>query len=183
MGILLAFAPFIAFALVDRFLGPTEGLVTGAIVATLLLARDRFVLAHKPKILEIGTVILFGGLALYAIFDRASWSVYGVRLAVDMGLLAIVLVSMAVRKPFTLQYARERVSPELWQSETFIRTNYVISAVWALAFLAIVVADILLLYAPELPPRIGVIVIIIALVAAFKFTSWYPEQQKAKVAR
>lgn len=41
MGILLAFAPFIAFAIVDRFIGGTAGLLTGAVVSAALLVRDR----------------------------------------------------------------------------------------------------------------------------------------------
>jgi hypothetical protein len=32
MGILLAFAPFVAFAVIDRLAGPTEGLVSAAVV-------------------------------------------------------------------------------------------------------------------------------------------------------
>jgi hypothetical protein len=40
MGILLAFAPFIAFALVDRLIGATEGLIAGAAVSAALLLRD-----------------------------------------------------------------------------------------------------------------------------------------------
>jgi hypothetical protein len=41
MGILLAFAPFIAFAIVDRLVGPVEGLIVGALVSAGLLIRDR----------------------------------------------------------------------------------------------------------------------------------------------
>ena len=44
MGILLAFAPFIVFALVDRTVGVTEGLVAGAATSAALLARDIHVL-------------------------------------------------------------------------------------------------------------------------------------------
>lgn len=40
VGILLAFAPFIVFAVVDRIAGPLAGLTAGAIVALILLARD-----------------------------------------------------------------------------------------------------------------------------------------------
>jgi hypothetical protein len=36
MGILLAIAPFIALAIVDRLAGSTEGLVAGAIVSYYL---------------------------------------------------------------------------------------------------------------------------------------------------
>lgn len=182
MGILLAFAPFIVFALIDRFLGPTGGLIAGALVSAALLVRDWITPGRAPKILEIGTTLLFGGLALYAVLGRATWSVIGVRLCVDAGLLAIVLISMAVGCPFTLQYARERVAPEFWSSPEFIRTNYVITAIWGLAFAVMVIAELALLYLPGVSPRIGIIAIILALVGAVKFTGWYPERVRARTA-
>jgi hypothetical protein len=169
LGILLAFAPFLAFALIDRLSGPTEGLIAGAVVSAALLLRD-LIQGRTAKVLEIGTAILFGGLALYALLGRPSWSVVGVRLVVDAGLLLIVLASLAMRRPFTLQYARERVAPELWGEPEFVRTNYVITAVWALAFAVMVVAELVLLYVPDVPPRAGIVAIVLALVGAVKFT-------------
>jgi hypothetical protein len=180
MGILLAFTPFIAFAAVDRLAGSTEGLVAGAIVSVGLLLRDWITPGKHPKLLELGTVLLFGGLALYAILGGPTWSVIGVRLCVDAGLLLIVLVSMAVGRPFTLQYAREQVPAEFWNSPEFIRTNYVITAVWALAFAVMVVAELALLTVPGMPPRIGIAAIVLALIGAVKFTGWYPERVKAR---
>ncbi len=178
MGILLAFAPFIAFAVVDRLSGPTEGLIAGAVVSAALLLRD-LIQGRTAKVLEIGTAILFGGLALYALLGRPSWSVVGVRLVVDAGLLLTVLASLVMRRPFTLQYARERVAPELWGEPEFVRTNYVITAVWALAFAVMVVAELVLLYVPDIPPRAGIVAIVLALVGAVKFTGWYPERRRA----
>ena len=176
MGILLAFAPFIVFALVDRIASPTAGLIAGALVSAALLLRDLLTPGRAAKILEVGTVVLFGGLALYAVFGGAALSVIGVRLLVDSGLLLIVLGSIAVRQPFTLQYAREQIAPELWDNPKFIRTNYIITGVWALAFFMMVLAELALLYVPGLPPRAGVVAIILALVGAVKFTGWYPER-------
>ena len=178
LGILLAFAPFLAFALIDRLSGPTEGLIAGAVVSAALLLRD-LIQGRTAKVLEIGTAILFGGLALYALLGRPSWSVVGVRLVVDAGLLLIVLASLVMRRPFTLQYARERVAPELWGEPEFVRTNYVITAVWALAFAVMVVAELVLLYVPDIPPRAGIVAIVLALVGAVKFTGWYPERRRA----
>ena len=179
MGMLLPFAPFIVFAVVDRIASPTAGLIAGALVSIALLLRDLLTPGRAPKILEIGTVVLFGGLALYAVIGGADLSVIGVRLLVDFGLLLIVLGSIAVRKPFTLQYAREQVAPELWESPEFIRTNYVITSVWALAFVVMVMAELALLYVPDLPQRLGIIAIIAALYGAVKFTGWYPTRNEA----
>ena len=176
MGILLAFAPFIVFILADRLVGPTLGLCAGAVVSVGLLVRYWITPGRTPKILEIGTALLFGGLALYAVLGAPTWSVIGVRLCVDTGLLLIVLVSMAVGRPFTLQYAREQVTPEFWNRPEFIRANYIITAIWALAFLVTVIAELALLYVPSLPPLVGIVAIVLALVGAVKFTGWYPER-------
>jgi hypothetical protein len=118
----------------------------------------------SPKILEVGTFLLFGGLAIYAVLSGATASLMGVRLRVDAGLLLIVLVTIAFRKPFTLQYAREQVPKELWLDPGTI------TFVWAAAFAVVVVADMLLLFHPELPPSMGIGATILALVGAFKFT-------------
>jgi hypothetical protein len=177
MGMLLAFAPFIAFAIIDRVVGSIDGLMAGAVTSALLLAWGA--IHHRaPKILEAGTFLLFFGLAVYAILAKPIWSIMDVRLRVDAGLLAIVVASMALRRPFTLQYARETVDKAAWESPAFLRTNNVITAVWALAFLAMVVADLILIYRPDLP-RVGIFITVAALVGALKFTSWYPERVRS----
>lgn len=73
--------------------------------------------------------MLFGGLAVWTALAHGEWSVVGVRLWVDAGLLAIVLISMAVGQPFTLQYARERIAQEVRNTPEFIRSNYIITTV------------------------------------------------------
>jgi hypothetical protein len=182
MGILIAFAPFIVFAGLDRLIGSTEGLIAGALVSAVLLGRDWLTPGRSPKVLEIGTFVLFGLLALVAVVLNPAWSIITVRLCVDSGLLLVVLFSIAVGRPFTLQYAREQVAPHLWNSPVFVRTNYVITAAWALAFVVMVIAELVLLYVPEAPPRFGIIATILALVGAIKFTGWYPDRAKSGVA-
>ena len=176
MGILLAFAPFIVFAVLDRLVGPVWSLAAGTAVSAALLFLDLVRPGRKPKILEMGTFLLFGGLTVYMLLGDSSLSVIGVRVCVDAGLLIIVLASMALRRPFTLQYAREGVAPELWNTPEFLRVNYVISSTWAVAFALMVLAELALLYVPQIPRRVGIIVIVAALVGAVKFTSWYPSR-------
>ena len=175
---LLAFAPFIAFAVIDRLVDPMEGMFAGLAVSAALLIRD-WSQRRGPKVLEIGTAALFAALGCYAWLADPAWSLWGVRLVVDSGLLLIVLASIAIRQPFTLQYARERVPGEAQASGEFVRTNYVITAVWALAFAVMVAADLLLTYMPDLPSRFGILPTVLALVCAFKFTAYYPERRRA----
>jgi hypothetical protein len=178
MDILLAFSPFIAFVVIERTVGASAGLAAGALVAAALLARDVLSSGRRVKILEIGTFLLFGALTLYSFAYSASWSVAAVRLRVDAGLFLIVVASIALRQPFTLQYAREKVSPDLWASPDFVRVNYVITFAWALAFAAMVAADLLMTYVSSVPHSVGIFITVGALYAAIKFTEWYPQQQR-----
>jgi uncharacterized membrane protein (UPF0136 family) len=179
MGILLAFAPFIVFVVMERVTGIMPGLWSATAVSVALLLRDALRRNRSPKVLEIGTAILFGGLAFYALLAKPAWSIIAVRLRVDTGLLLIVLVSILIRRPFTLQYAREHVARERWDNPAFVRTNYIVTFVWAAAFAVMVAAEFALLYISGMPQRAGVLTTVLAIVAAYKFTSWYPERQKA----
>jgi hypothetical protein len=181
MGMLLAFAPFIVFALADRFIGPMQALLAAAAVSAALVARDALTPGRTPKTLEVGALLLFAGLALYAALGGPIGSLFGVKLAVDAGLLLIALVTITIRRPFTLQYARESVARELWDNPEFVRVNYVITGAWTLAFAVIIAADIVLVYVPGLPQRFGVIATVLALIAAYKFTGWYPSHATASI--
>jgi len=172
---LLAFAPFITFAVLNHFITPTAALTAAALVSLGLIMRE-MVLGRSAKIIEVGTCVLFGGLAVYAHLSNANWPIVGVKLAVDIGLFAIVLFSLAISRPFTLQYAREQAPQELWESPEFVRTNQVITLVWLAAFAAIIVADLILLWMPDVPHKVSILLTIAALYGAFKFTVAYPER-------
>ncbi len=177
MNILLAFSPFLAFVVIERLLGILPGLLAGAALSIALLVLDRVRGGGPPKLLEVGTAVLFVALAAWSWLHGGNhWSIGQVRLRVDLGLLFIVLLSIAVRRPFTLQYARQGVPAEVASSPRFLRVNDVISAVWAGAFALMVVADLLLVYAPELPVQLAIIVTVVALLVAVKFTGWYPRK-------
>jgi hypothetical protein len=166
MSILFGFTPFIAFMLVERLLNVTFGLSAGALVASALVIRNR----RAPKILEIGTLIVFVALTIYVAVSGAKPSVIALRLCVDVGLLCVVLVSMFVRRPFTMQYAREQVPEAYWNTPQFLHVNYVITAAWACAFAVMVSAEAALIALPQLPAFLGYGVIVAALLGAALFT-------------
>jgi hypothetical protein len=66
---------------------------------------------------------------------------------------------------------------------SFIRSNYVITGVWSGAFLILVLADMILIYRTDLPPKIGILTTVLALVGAFKFTRWYSGKDTRPNAR
>ena len=105
------------------------------------------------------------------------------KLAVDAGMLAIALVSLAIRFPFTLQYAREMVDAETAALPGFLKANYIITWAWT----ARLPADddrptSLMIYVPGLPLWSGLAIAFAARNSALYFTKWYPEYRQAKFA-
>lgn len=173
MSLLLGLAPFLAFFVVMRVVSPLAGLIAAATVSTLLCIR-MYRQGKAIKILEIGSLLLFASLVLYTWIAMPTWTVATVRLAVDGGLLAIVLVSLAIGNPFTMQYAREQVPKEYWDRPQFLAANRVITAAWAGAFAVMAGADAAAEYMPAMPLWIDVSLSVAAFAAATGFTIWYP---------
>lgn len=171
MNLMLSFAPFVAFAVLIHLGYIEAALWAGTLVSALLLLRDRFMLGRSFKMLEIGTFVLFVALALYTQATGQSWTIPAVRLVVDAGLLMVVIVSIAVGRPFSLQYAREEAPREAWNHPSFLAQNRNISLVWAAAFVVLVLADAAMIYVPEIPRRIDIIATVLALVVAYKYTA------------
>jgi hypothetical protein len=166
----MAFAPFLAFALLTGPLGPLPALAAGALISAALVIRG-YLRGAEPRILEIGTCLLFSAFAAWVWVSGSRPSVLAVRLCVDAGLLAIILLTIAVRRPFTLAYARERVAPERHGSTAFLRRNDLISGIWAAAFGVMVAAEAAMLALPEIPHALGTVVIVLALFGAARLTA------------
>ncbi|QOY87917.1 hypothetical protein [Paludibaculum fermentans] len=182
MGILLGYAPFVVFFAVSNLGGSVMGLVCAAIAAVILTAARALSGKQSVKLLELSSVLLFAGLAAAAYSTDANWTVTEVRLRVDAGLLAIIVASLAIGQPFTLQYAREEVRPELWNNPSFLQTNRIISAAWAGAVLVCICAEVLWIYFPAVPKGVGTIATIGAIYGAVRFTSSYPKRMREQAA-
>jgi hypothetical protein len=181
MNTLLGFAPYIAFYVAMRLVavGATLWIATGV---ALLVAGWNWARSGSPKVLEIGSVVIFAALAAYTAVSHRQWSLIAVRLAVDGGLLLVVLFSLMIDRPFTLQYARERVPPELWNTPLFLSVNRRITSVWAAAFAALVAAHAAVVFVPGTPQWIDTAVMVAALLAAFRFTARYPQTARRRAA-
>lgn len=182
MSILLGLTPFIVFFLLMRWATPLLAL-TGATAMSAILMGRLLLRGGTVKILEIGSLILFAVLTLYTLGAGPGWSIAGVRLAVDGGLAFIVLFSIAIRRPFTLQYARESVPVEYWTHPIFIRTNDIISAVWAVNFLISAGCDAVAIYFPTVPVSALIALVAAAFVAAIWFSTWYPAHVRRSLPR
>ena len=178
MSVLIGLSPFIVFFVLMRLVSPVAGL-TGALTTSALLGLRMWRRRESIKILEVGSFVLFGALTVYTLVAAPRWTVATVRLAVDTGLFSIVAVSLAIGRPFTLQYARERVPEQFWDSPIFMAVNRAISWVWAGSFAVHAAADAAAEFVPAIPLGVDIGASVVALAAAIWFTRWYP----AKVQR
>jgi hypothetical protein len=179
MMIFLILVPFATFTALMLLTSATVSLFAGAAVAAATIAYD-LTRGGSVKMLAAGSLILFSALGGYIAFIDSSWSSPTVRLAVDSGVLAIALTSIAIRFPFTLQYAREVVDAETMKLPGFMRANYIITWAWTAAFLLMLVANILMIYQPSLPLWVGLAIAFAARNSAAYFTKWYPKHRRAK---
>lgn len=179
MTIFLILAPYGAFAMLMLVSSATASLFVAAAICLFAIIHDRL-RGRTIKMLGAGSAILFAALGSYLAFTDSAWNSSAVKLTVDAGVLAITLVSLAIGKPFTMQYAREAVDGETARSPGFLTANYVVTGAWALAILLMMVANALPIYLPGLPLWTGLLIAFAARNTALYFTRWYPEYRKVK---
>ncbi|MFI8520794.1 hypothetical protein ACIGEZ_23640 [Streptomyces sp. NPDC085481] len=182
-------APWIIFSLL---VGPGrfEIAVALALATTIVLvAAGRMVdRGSSWKLLEVADAVFFALLAVVgavASDGTLRWLETYAGEVSNIALVVIAFGSMAFRMPFTLQYAREQVDPAYWHTPTFVRANYVITGVWGLAFLVAALAGAygdLVLHNPD-NIWTGWIIQILAIIAALRFTAWYPAVARARARR
>jgi hypothetical protein len=168
----LGFVPFILFDVLMRL--SIDMALWVAFAAAFTLGIRSFLDTRVLKTLDAGNTALFGVLALYKGFIQTGLAGETVMLAVESGLLAIMVASLILHEPFTLQYAREQVAPEQWNSQVFLRTNYVITAVWMAALGVMTAADAAATLVPAISATIAAVVGLVALAAALTFSLRYP---------
>ena len=181
MALFLILAPFATFAALMMLTSIKITLAGSAIVALGVLGWD---VAHgrSIKALAAGAFAIFATLLAYHFLTETAMSPTAIRLAVDGGVLAIALVSLAIRYPFTLQYAHEAVDAETRQRPRFIRTNYILTWVWSAAFVLMLAADVVAIYLPSVPLWTCVAIAFAARNSASLFTQWYPKRVRAEIA-
>jgi len=180
MTIFLILAPYAAYALLMLVTSAAVSLFASAAICFAVIAFD-MARGRSIKILGAGSVIVFIAVGLYvALVEPMSNS--AVKLAVDIGIFLIALTSILVRRPFTLQYAREAVDADTAVLPGFIRANYIITWAWTGAALLMMIGNVAMIYVPGLPLWSSLLIAFAARNSAVYFTKWYPEYTKAKYA-
>jgi hypothetical protein len=179
MTIFLILAPYAVFALLMLVTSTAVSLFTAAAICLAVIAYD-VAGGRSIKILGAGSVVVFIAVGSYVALVDPHLSVSAVKFAVDTGIFLVTLGSIAIGKPFTLQYAREVVDAETLKVPGFLKANYIITSAWTLSVLLMMAGNVALIYVPGLPLWSGLLIAFAARNSAVYFTRWYPQYRKAK---
>jgi hypothetical protein len=131
-------------------------------------------------VLSWGTLIFFIFLFISVVILKHPTVIKYQGLFSNGSLALIAWISILIRLPFTIQYAKKMVAPQYWQTPTFKKINYIITAVWALSFTLGVFLNLLHVKFAEFSGWSYEIISYAPSIFAIWFTSVFPEWYKAR---
>lgn len=149
-----------------------HALVLGIVLAALKLFRG---------VLMWAALLFFAG-ALIAVFGlHNTWVLQHLGLIANVMLATGAWGSLAVGKPFTLDYARAQTDPATWNDPVFLRVNRVITTAWAVVFTVNTVLALAMSRHVVSGP-IGLTLTFAGLIGASVVSSWYPKRIRRAAA-
>ena len=143
-----------------------------------------FAATRSIRLFDAAGLILFGGLALYTAFVNSEFSPTETALVLDSALLAVILWSMAARRPFTADYSWLKGEHP---PERIARADLLLTAVWATAYalMAAIAAAAVVLHrlAPGWANVWGLVVFAATLTFTWQFGAYIDRQATSRPGR
>jgi hypothetical protein len=166
--LLLAFAPWLGFLVIAHV-----NLTLGLLVALALSVVMGVTGLHRGVILWSG-LLFFCFATLFVGVLHNIWTMRHMGILANAFLAGSSWLTIAIGKPFSLDYAREHTDPSLWNSPDFIATNLAITAAWATVFSVNAVLAWGKMEHVVLPGLGFDAVSYSLLIGTAAFTAWYP---------
>jgi len=167
---ILSFAPWIAFLIIS---GPTMfRLKLGIIVAAILVIVMGVTRLHRGVILWAGVLFFIYALISVVLLNN-MWTVMHMGILANSTLALGAWLTVLLKKPFTMDYAKEHTDPALWDSPVFLKTNYVITSAWGLVFIVGVFNAWLKMQHLGVPNWVFEVSQYACMLGAMFFTNWY----------
>ncbi len=128
---MLGFAPWLSFLIIAQ--GSLLRLKIGLIVALALSLVMGVTKLHRGLILWVG-LAFFTSAAIAVVGFNNLWVAKHMGILANGALALGTWLTLALKRPFTLDYAKQHTDPSLWQHPVFIRTNVILTSVWGVAF-------------------------------------------------
>lgn len=106
----------------------------GLTLVTLWISHRRGVGVYALDVLGVLFFALLAAVGLVASKNTIHFLEVWAGEMTNIVLAVFVIITIVLRRPFTLAYAKKAAPEEHWNSPLFLKINYVISGVWAGAF-------------------------------------------------
>ena len=177
LKLILSFAPWISFLVIAH--GSLFRLKVGLVAAALLTIVMAVTKLHRGVIMWVG--LAFFSFATIAVVGLENmWTILNMGILANGALALGTWLTLAIGKPFTLEYAREHTDPAHWTNPVFIRTNVLLTSVWGAVFTIGTILAWLKAYEQSLPELTYELVNYAFMLSAVTFTNWYPNVVKRK---
>jgi hypothetical protein len=124
----------------------------------------------------VGFALMIIGILFFGERQMEPWRAF----VIPTLLAAMAFGSVMVNLPFTVPYAKERSSPEMWVLPHFIVVNRILTVFWGFLFLGICFSLAGARHCGQVSRLLQWIVPAFLFVAGFKFTTWYPGWHEKK---
>lgn len=179
LKLLLSFAPWLSFLFIahDTLLRVKIGLAV-ALVLSVVMGVLRL---HRGIILWVGLIFFTAATVAVFVFED-TWTLRHLGVLANGALAAGAWLTIIAGKPFTLDYAKEHVDPSLWNEPHFVRSNVLITAVWASTFTANCALAFGKMEHIALSDLAFEIISYALLLGTAAFTVWYPDHLRRSKA-
>ncbi len=137
---MLGFLPWIVYWILVGNVGfETSILVTLGVALAVNAAT--YARTRSFKLFEAGAVAIFVVLLIISLAGEDDFLERWIQPLSNLGILVLALATVVVGRPFTLEYARDSVSPEVAATAGFLYVNRVLTWVWVGAFAVMTVVS------------------------------------------
>lgn len=182
LNLIAGFIPWIVFDLLPKT-NQHQAIFAMIFVLIFTLATN-YKYIKKFYILPCATVLFFLVAVVTVIVFRINWIVIHTWIATNIMLSLIAWGSILLKKPFTIQYAKEQVPKTHWSHPIFIFINNFLTATWGVIFLLHLLLNILKANYALYPIWVNYILInsstIFGVWMCLWFPQWYPQYLKQK---
>jgi len=166
---LITFLPWMAYGILSSVL-PQLALPI-ALICFLFSYRN----FRNGFILEWGSFLIFITLFINFYVFKNQWLFQHLSILISFFFVAIAAISILIRSPFTMQYAKLEVDRKFWNSPFFLRVNQIMTAILGMIFLSTALINLYRFYRPGILNGwfIWPISTLAQLLVIHQFPKWY----------
>ena len=174
-----AFLPWIAFGLLSSF---SPALAISIVIIISLLSYSKL---RKGFILEWGNLLFFVSAFISLQIFNNTWLLKNVSILMSCFFFSVVTISLLIKKPFTIQYAKLQTDEKLWSSPGFLHVNKIMTIVLGLIFLIVTLIGLYRRFHPGLINGwlVWVIALTVKLLFIRRFPKWYKKRHLRKLSK